>query len=83
MAASVIYDHQSDVMGKLIITYFSDNTTLTHCLTPTMTIQHHPTTTDLTYIKLTLHLFLHNLSHSSQPITPSLNTHTHIHAHLC
>ena len=44
MAASVIYDHQSrsDVMGWLYIAYFSDNTTLTNCLTPAMTIHPYP-----------------------------------------
>ena len=74
MAASEICDHQnrSDVMGWLIITYFSNNTTFTHCLTPAMTTH---TTTDLTYTKLTPHLFLHNLSH---PLT-----HTHTHTQLC
>ena len=44
MAASEIYDQQNrrDVMGWLIITYLSDNTILTHCLTPAMTIHPHP-----------------------------------------
>ena len=39
MAVSEIYDNQnrSGVMGLLYITYFSDNTTLTHCLTPAIT----------------------------------------------
>ena len=44
MPASEIYDHQnrSGVMGWLYITYFSENTTLTHCLTRAMTIHPHP-----------------------------------------
>ena len=44
MAVSDIYDHQnkSGEMGLLYITYFSDNTTLAHCLTPTITINPHP-----------------------------------------
>ena len=44
MAASEIYDHKnrSGVMGWLYITYFSDNTTLTHCLARAMTIHPHP-----------------------------------------
>ena len=44
MAASEIYGQQNrrDVMGWLIITYFSDNTILTHCLTPAMTIHPNP-----------------------------------------
>ena len=39
------------------------------------------TTNDLTYTKLTPHLFLHNLSHSSLPCTSFPNTHTHTHIH--
>ena len=83
MAASDIYDHQngSGVMGCLYIIYFSENTTLTHCLTPTMTIPPPPTIIDPIYTKLTTHLFLHNLSHSSWPCTPSPNTHTCTHIH--
>ena len=58
-------------------------TTLPHCLTRAMTIHPHPTTADLTYTKLTPQLFLHKLSHSSQPCAPSSNTHTLTHTHLC
>ena len=44
MAVSEIYDHQnrSGVMRLLYITYFSDNTTLMHCLMPAITIHPHP-----------------------------------------
>ena len=44
MAASEIYDHRnrSGVMGWLYITFFSDNTALTYCLTLAMTIHPHP-----------------------------------------
>ena len=82
MAVSDIYDHQnrSGEMGLLYNTYFSGNATLTHSLTPTITINPQPPTTDLTYTKLTPHLFLHNLSHSLQPCTPSL-IYTHLHIH--
>ena len=85
MAASEIYDHQNrrgvmDVGCKslILVTILPSHTALRWPWPSTPTL----TTTDLTYTKLTPHLFLHNLSHSIQLCTPSPNTHTHIHIHI-
>ena len=85
MAVSKFYDHpnRSGMMGWLYITYFSDNTTLTHWLTPTMTIHPYPYYHGHYLYQKDTPSFL-SQSLIQQPCTIT-HTHTHIHtlAHLC